>query len=140
MTNENEAREFLLREIPDLLDAELDTEMREMVQRLMAAFAAEQNRDLIAERDGLRERVEIAREAFHKVIYGLDCMKKGSILFERLTAENSALRERLDEILRYTKGHEEPGHECVLCLIEATAKGELKPARQYLDGQKEKGK
>jgi len=52
MTTEK-AREFLLREIPDLLDAELDTEMREMVQRLMAAFAAEQNRDLIAERDGL---------------------------------------------------------------------------------------
>jgi len=102
MNLEQDAREFLLREIPDLLDAELDTEMREMVQRLMAAFAAEQNRDLIAERDGLRERV--------------------------------------GEILRYTKGHEEPGHECVLCLIEATAKGELKPARQYLDGQKEKGK
>jgi len=53
MNLEQDAREFLLREIPDVLDAELDTEMREMVQRLMAAFAAEQNRDLIAERDGL---------------------------------------------------------------------------------------
>jgi hypothetical protein len=33
----------------------------------------------------------------------------------------------LDTIAEYAKGHEEPGHECVLCLIEAMAKGEIRP-------------
>ena len=36
-----------------------------------SSHAAEQNRDLIAERDGLRERVEMAKIAIDRAIYDL---------------------------------------------------------------------
>ena len=64
MNLEQEAREFLIK-------SGFGGTNLTMIARIVAAFAAEQNRDLIAERDGLRERVEMAKIAIDRAIYDL---------------------------------------------------------------------
>jgi hypothetical protein len=69
-------------------------------------------------------------------VYGedRDCDILGSQLAYVLN-EHASLQLRVEEleaiqneILYYVKDHLEPGHECVLCLIQALIEGKLKPA------------
>ena len=64
MNLEQEAREFAEARTKGI---ESHSTLTEQLVAFASKVLAEQNRDLIAERDGLKERVGIAKEAFRKI-------------------------------------------------------------------------
>ena len=68
MNLEQEAREFAEARTKGI---ESHSTLTEQLVAFASKVLAEQNRDLIAERDGLRERVEMAKIAIDRAIYDL---------------------------------------------------------------------
>ncbi len=56
----------------------------------------------------------------------------------RLTSENERYRTAMQEIGRYVDGHEEPGYECVQCLIESIVAKSLTARLERAESQRDR--